>query len=142
MRLGQLVLAAVLLMAWTGGSSAFPPPFATQAAVSLKSQNNIEAARWRHRHRGYSWGARGDDTDGGAPSSAGESRSVTSEVVPPDLGRRYRQGRSWGGRRDANRNATGGLALSFDAANRFISPEVIRPDSRRRRGWVDPPPAQ
>jgi hypothetical protein len=143
MRLGLLALAAVLLLEWTGGATA-SPLIPTLAGVSLKSQNDIEAARWRHRHRGQSWGDRGDGdryaTDGSARSSNGENRSSTPEVAPPDFGRRYHRGRFWGGRRDANRNETGGLALGF--ANRFTPSEVIRPDPRRRRGWVDPPPAQ
>jgi hypothetical protein len=69
-----------------------------------------------------------------------EDPSATPEAAPPDLGRRYQRGRFWSGRRDANRDQTGGLAL--DGANRFSPSDVVRPDPRRRRGWVNPPPAQ
>lgn len=139
MRLGGLALAAVLLLAWTGGSTAFPL-IPLQGCISLQSQDSIQAVRWRHRHRGYAWGEQGDDTGGTARSFTAENPSATPEVVPPDLGRRYHRGRFLGGRRDANRDQTGGLALN--GANRFSPSDVVRPDPRRRRGWVDPPPAQ
>jgi hypothetical protein len=139
MRLGGLALAAVLLLAWTGGSTAFPL-IPSQASISLPSQDSIEAVRWRHRHRGYSWAKQGDDTGGTARGFTAEVPSATPEAAPPDLGRRYQRGRFWGGRRDANRDQTGGLAL--DGANRFSPSDVVRPDPRRRRGWVNPPPAQ
>jgi len=121
MGLGGLALAAVLLLAWTGGSTAFPL-IPLQARISLQSQDQ------------------GDDTGGTLRSFTAESPSATPEVVPPDLGRRYHRGRFWGGRRGANRDQTGGLALN--GANRFSPSDVVRPDPRRRRGWVDPPPAQ
>jgi len=135
MRLGGLAFAAVLVLAWTGGSMAFPL-ISLQGRISLQSQDSIEAVR----HRGYARAEQGDDTGGTARSFTAENPSATPEVVPPDLGRRYHRGRFWGGRRDANRDQTGGLALS--GANRFSPSDVVRPDARRRRGWVDPPPAQ
>jgi hypothetical protein len=144
MRLGRLALAAVLLLAWAGGATA-SPLIPTLAGISLQSHSDIEAARSRHRHRGYSWDGRDadrEDTGGSDRSFNGENRSTTPEVVPPDLGRRYHRGRFWGGRRDANRDETSGVALGLNGANRFTPSEVIRPDPRRRRGWVDPPPAQ
>jgi hypothetical protein len=55
--------------------------------------------------------------------------------------RRYRD-YFWGERRDSDRNDTDGFAANAYGANRFTLPEVVRPDFRRRRGWVDPPPAQ
>ena len=139
MRLGGLAFAAVLVLAWTGGSMAFPL-ISLQGRISLQSQDSIEAVRWRHRHRGYARAEQGDDTGGTARSFTAENPSATPEVVPPDLGRRYHRGRFWGGRRDANRDQTGGLALS--GANRFSPSDVVRRDPRRHRGWVDPPPAQ
>jgi hypothetical protein len=33
-------------------------------------------------------------------------------------------------------------ALGSNGANRLPAPEIVRPDPRRRRGWIDPPPAQ
>ena len=145
MRLSRLALASVLLSGWTGGATA-SPLIPTLAGISFQSHSDIEAARWRHRNRGYSWGDRGDGDryaiDGSARSFNSENRSTTPEVVPPDLGRRYHRGRFWGARRDANRDETSDVALSLNGANRFAPSEVVRPDPRRRRGWVDPPPAQ
>jgi hypothetical protein len=141
MRLGRLALAGVVLLGWAGSSTA-SPLMPMKAGASLKPQNIVEAARWRHRHRGYVWTERGDDTDGPSSGLTGENRSTTLEVVTPDLGRRYHRSRFWGARRGTNRDETSDVALSLSGANRFTSPEVIRPDPRRRRGWVDPPPAQ
>jgi hypothetical protein len=45
----------------------------------------------------------------------------------------------WGDRRGGDRDDTDRLALSFSGANRQTPPEFVRPDPRRRRGWVDPP---
>mgnify|MGYP003694478425 CR=1 FL=1 len=92
MGLGDLALAAVLLLAWTGGSTAFPL-IPLQARISLQSQDRIEAVRWRHRHRGHAWAEQGDDTGGTVRSFTAEKPSATPEVVPPDLGRRYHRGR-------------------------------------------------
>ena len=39
------------------------PLIPMQAGVSLKRQNIVEVARWRHRHPGYFWSERIDDTD-------------------------------------------------------------------------------
>jgi hypothetical protein len=132
----RLALAGVVLLGWAGASTA-SPLIPMQAGVSLKPQNIIEAARWRHRHRGYFRSERSDDT---ASSFTGENRSAIPEVVPSDLSRRYHRGRFWGGRRDANRDETGGIALN--GANRFTPSEVVRPNPRRRGAWIDPPPAQ
>jgi hypothetical protein len=141
MRLRRLALAGVVLLGWAGASTA-SPLIPMQARVSLKPQNIVEAARWRHRHRDFR-SKRSDDADGAARSFIGENRSATAEVVPSDLGRRYHRGRFWGGRRDANRDETGGVALSLNrGANRFTPSEVVRSNPRRRGGWVDPPPAQ
>jgi hypothetical protein len=141
MRLRRLALAGVVLLGWAGASTA-SPLIPMQARVSLKPQNIVEDARWRHRHRDFR-SKRSDDADGAARSFIGENRSATAEVVPSDLGRRYHRGRFWGGRRDANRDETGGVALSLNrGANRFTPSEVVRSNPRRRGGWVDPPPAQ
>jgi hypothetical protein len=141
MRLWRLALAGVVLLGWAGASTA-SPLIPMQARVSLKPQNIVEAVRWRHRHRDYFRSKRSDDVDGAVRSFIGENRSATPEIVPSDLGRRYHRGRFWGGRRDANRDETGGGALSLNGANRFTPSEVIRSNPRRRGGWVDPPPAQ
>jgi hypothetical protein len=143
MRLGRFALAAVLLSGLVGGamSSSLIP---TGAGVYLKAHNEVEAVRWRHRHRGYFWGGREDreDADIRASSLSRESHSTIPEVVPPDIGGRYHRGRFWGGRREVNRDETSGIALNLSGANRFSPSEVVRPNPRRRGGWVDPPPAQ
>jgi hypothetical protein len=48
----------------------------------------------------------------------------------------------WGERRDSGRIDTDGFATNAYGPNRLTLPDPVRPDSRRRRGWVDPPPAQ
>lgn len=55
--------------------------------------------------------------------------------------RRYRDF-FWGERRDSGRTDTDGFAANAYGSNRLAFPDLVRPDSRRRRGWVDPPPAQ
>jgi hypothetical protein len=45
---------------------------ATHAGVSLKRQNIVEAARWRHRLRGYFWSGRIDDKMALAPRQQGD----------------------------------------------------------------------
>jgi hypothetical protein len=134
MRLRRLALAGVVLLGWAGASTA-SPLIPMQARVSLKPQNIVEAARWRHRHRDFR-SKRSDDADGAARSFIGENRSATAEVVPSDLGRRYHRGRFWGGRRDANRDETGGIALNLNGANRFTPFEgvPIQPAPARRMG--------
>lgn len=115
MGLGGLALAAVLLLAWTGGSTAFPL-IPLQGCIFLQSQDSIEAVRWRHRHRGYAWAEQGDDTGGTARSFATENPSATPEVVPPDLGRRYHRGRFLGGRRTATRPVASLLMVQIVSA--------------------------
>lgn len=139
MHLVAFALAAVLL-GWTGEVSA-SPFLATHASISLKSQNNVEVVRWRQRHRNYFWRERHDMESSGR-SSIGESNSTASEDVLSDLGRRYHRGRSWSGQAAANREETHGFALSPAHTNCFTPSDVARPDPRRRRGWIDPPPAQ
>ena len=86
MRLGRLALASVLLLGWTGGATA-SPLIPTLAGISLQSHSDIEAARWRHRNRGYSWGDRGDGDcyaiDGSARSFNSENRSTNPKLSCP-----------------------------------------------------------
>jgi hypothetical protein len=53
---------------------------------------------------------------------------------------RYRQ-ESWTDRRAESRGRDDSDALGSNGANRLSASET-RPDLRRRRGWIDPPPAQ
>jgi hypothetical protein len=55
--------------------------------------------------------------------------------------RRYRQ-ESWTDRRAESGGRDDTDALGSSGANRLSAPEIVRPDPRRRRGWIDPPPAQ
>lgn len=138
MQLGRFALASVLL-GWNGGASA-SPLLAMHAGISVKSQNSVEAVRWRHRHRSYSWD-KADDTESASRRAFGENRSPT-DVVMPDLGRRYHRSRSWSGRAAASGDETDGVVLGSDRANRFTRSDMARPDLHRRRGWIDPPPTQ
>lgn len=144
MRWGRVALAVVFL-AWAGGAIA-SPLIATVSGVSLTSHREVETVRWRHRHhRGSSWGERGDaDRDASDDSARGLTKEDISlpEIVRPDLSRRSYRGRSWSGRRGGTRDEPGDFALSVSGLNRFTPSEVGRPDARRRRGWVDPPPPQ
>jgi hypothetical protein len=144
MRWGRVALAVVFL-AWAGGAIA-SPLIATVNGVSLTSHREVETVRWRHRHhRSSSWGERGEADRGASGDSArGLAQEDISppEIVRPDLGRRSYRGRSWSGRRGAPRDEPGDFALSVSGANRLTPSEVGRPDARRRRGWVDPPPPQ
>jgi hypothetical protein len=137
MRLGRLALAGVVLLGWAGSSTA-SPLIPMKAGASLKPQNIVEAARWRHRHRGYVWTERGDDTDGPSRGLTGENRSTTLEVVTPDLGRRYHRGRFWGEGRATNRDETSDVAISLSGTNRFIPPYPARPSPSPRMGRPAP----
>lgn len=53
---------------------------------------------------------------------------------------RHHRGYFWSERRDADRDDR--FDLSFNGANRFGLPDGVRPDPRRRGGWVEPPPAR
>ena len=137
---GLFALAAFFL-GWIGGATA-SPMMATVAGASLISHREVETVRWRHRHRGYGWGERGAGAREGSGESArtadDDDLSRRPEVVRPDVGRRSYRSRSW--RRDAARPEPGGFALNLDSSNRIAPAQVLRPDARRRRGWVDPPP--
>jgi hypothetical protein len=54
---------------------------------------------------------------------------------------RYRQ-EFWSDRRAESGGRDDTDALGSNGANRLSAPEIVRPDPRRRRGWIDPPPAQ
>ena len=110
------------------------------AGVALQSHSDIEAARWRHRHhRGYFWGDRGTD---GADSDGTARFSSQPNIDLEATKWRHRHGRDydWNDRRSgsARLDDTNG---SGSNANRLTTTDIVRPDLRRRRGWVDPPPA-
>jgi hypothetical protein len=137
---GLFALAAFFL-GWIGGATA-APMMATAAAPSLILHREVETVRWRHRYRNYGWRERGTGTRDGASESGNaagnDDLSRAPEATGPDAGRRSYRNRSW--RRNATRNEPGGFALNLGSANRVAPAEVLRPDARRRRGWVDPPP--
>jgi hypothetical protein len=54
---------------------------------------------------------------------------------------RYRQ-EFWSDRRAESGGRDDTDALGSSGANRLPAPEIVRPDPRRRRGWIDPPPVQ
>ena len=79
------------------------------------------------------------------PARAGVSLQAHNDIEAVRWRHRRYRDYFWGERRDGDRNETDGFAANAYGAygaNRFTLPEVVRPDSRRRRGWVDPPPAQ
>jgi hypothetical protein len=87
-------------------------------------------------------------TGGAAASQLIPARAGVSLQAHPDVEavrwrhRRYRDF-FWGGeRRDSGRIDTDGFSANAYGPNRLTLPDPVRPDSRRRRGWVDPPPAQ
>ena len=138
---GLFALAAFFL-GWIGGAAAAPMT-AIAAVPSLISQRTVETVRWRHRHRNYGWrergtGAREGASEAGSAADAGDLSSPAPSAIGPDVGRRSYRSRSW--RRDATRHEPGGFAFDLGSVNRVAPAEVLRPDARRRRGWVDPPP--
>jgi hypothetical protein len=136
---GLFALAAFLL-GWIGGATA-APMMATAAGTSLIPHREVETVRWRHRHRGYSWGERGAGAgDGSSESGRADANDLSppSEVIRPEAGRRSYRSRSW--RRDAARHEPVGFAFNPGNSNRVAPAESLRPDTRRLRGWVDPPP--
>ncbi len=139
MRPATLVLAALLLLGGAGGAAG-TPLIPILAGVALQSHSDIEAARWRHRHhRGYFWGDRGTD---GADSDGTARFSSQPNIDLEATKWRHRHGRDydWNDRRSgsARLDDTNG---SGSNANRLTTTDIVRPDLRRRRGWVDPPPA-
>ena len=139
MRPAPLVLAAVLLLGWAGGAAG-TPLIPILAGVALQSHSNIEAARWRHRHhRSYFWGDRGTngaDGDGIAPFSSQPNIDLEATKWRHRHGRDY----DWNDRRSGSARLDDTNA-SGSNANRLTTTDIVRPDLRRRRGWVDPPPA-
>jgi len=137
---GLFALAAFFL-GWIGGATA-SPMMATAAGASLISHREVETVRWRHRYRGYGWRERGAEAREGSSESGrtadDDGLSRPPEIVQPDAGRRSYRSRSW--RRDAARTEPGGFALNSGSSYRVAPADMVRPDARRRRGWVDPPP--
>ena len=102
MQPGQVFLATAIFLGCAAAEATGLPLSPTLLGAALQSNSDIEAVRWRHRHRQEFWSDRRPD---------GGSRDDTD-------------------------------AYSLNGAIRVTSPEILRPDPRRRRGWIDPPPAQ
>ena len=133
---GLFALAAFFL-GWIGGAAAAPMT-AIAAVPSLISQRAVETVRWRHRYRNYGWRERGTGASEAGSAADDGNVSPAPAAIGPDVGRRSYRSRSW--RRDATRHEPGGFAFDLGSVNRVAPAEVLRPDARRRRGWVDPPP--
>ncbi len=76
------------------------------------------------------------------PARAGVSFQAHADVEAVRWRHRRYRDFFWGERRDNDRIDTDGLAAKAYGSNQLTLPDLVRPDSRRRRGWVDPPPAQ
>src|SRR5262245_2948160 len=139
MRPGPLALAALLVLA-CGGRAGGSPLLPSFAGAALQSKVNVEAVGWRYRHtRGYVWGGR---------RSGGVERDVADSLASRSNGdiettpwRRHRRGYGWNDRLGASalRDETD---ASGAALTRPTTSGAAWPDRRRRRGWVDPPPAR
>jgi hypothetical protein len=139
MRPGLVALAGLLVSVCAGGAGGSPllPSF---VGAALQSKVDIEAVGWRYRHtRGYFWGGRRsrdverDVADSLASRSNGDIESTQW--------RRHRRGYGWNDRAAASalRDETD---ASGAALTRPTTSGAVWPDRRRRRGWVDPPPAR
>ena len=127
---------------WDGTARSAPHLCSPRTPAFLSSRRTMSKSSGGVIATGITFGASADDMESSGRSSIGESNSTASEDVLPDLGRRYHRGRSWSGQAAANREETHGFALSPARTNCFTPSDVARPDPRRRRGWIDPPPAQ
>jgi hypothetical protein len=139
MRPGPAALAALLVLACAGraGGSPLLPSF---VGAALQSKVDVEAVGWRYRHtRGYFWGGRrsGDVERDVADSLASRSNGD----IETTSWRRHRRGYGWNDRAGATalRDETD---ASGAALTRPTTSGAVWPDRRRRRGWVDPPPAR
>jgi hypothetical protein len=137
MRAAPVALVAVLALGCAGRADGSPllPRF---AGAALLSTSDVEAVRWRHR-RGYFWGGRGsDNADRDATDGLASRSNFDLEVTG---WRRHRRDYGWNDRAGASplRDETdaSGAALTHPTTS-----GVVWPDRRRRRGWVDPPPAR
>lgn len=85
----------------------------------------------------------------GAPLIAdlsGAALRSNGDIEPVRWRLHFYRGHFWSARRgpdrdDPGRDGADRFELSV-GANRPLAPEVAGPDPRRRRGWVDPPPAR
>jgi hypothetical protein len=102
MRTVPVILVAIAFLGCAAPGGMGSPLNPTLLGAALRSNGDIEAVRWRHRHGQEYWSDRRID---------GASRDDTD-------------------------------VSSLNGAIRLTGPEIVRPDPRRRRGWIDPPPAQ
>lgn len=135
-----LVALAVLLAAACAGRAGASPLLPSFAGTALQSKVDVEAVGWRYRHaRGYFWGGRrrGDVERDVVDSLASRSNGD----IETTSWRRHRRGYGWNDRAGASalRDETD---ASGAALTRPTTSGAVWPDRRRRRGWVDPPPAR
>ena len=139
MRWGQLAFAAVILLGCVGGATG-SPLIPTLAGVSLRPQSDIAAVRGRHgHHRGYFWGFRLTDR-----ANRDDTDALTSQPnidIEATRWRRHRRDYGWNDRRSDSIGRDDTDASSSNAS-RLPATDFVRRDLRRRRGWVDPPPAR
>src|SRR5262245_254918 len=137
MRSGLVALAALLVLACAGraGGSPLLPGF---VGAALQSRVDVEAVGWRYR-RGYFWGGRRSrDAERDLADSPAARSNGDIETAP---WRRHRRDYGWNDRAGAS-----ALRDETDASGapltRPATSGAVWPDRRRRRGWVDPPPAR
>ena len=139
MRPGPVALAALLVSVCAGGAGA-SLLLLSFVGGALQSKVDIEPVGWRYRHvRGYfRGGRRSNDVDRDVADSLASRSNGDIETTP---WRRHRRGYSWNDRAGASalRDETdaSGAGLTRPATS-----GTVWPDRRRRRGWVDPPPAR
>jgi hypothetical protein len=139
MRPGPVALAALLVLACAGGAGG-SPLLPSIVGAALQSKVDVEAVGWRYRHaRSYFWGRRrGDDVDRDVADGLASRSNAETETTP------WRRHRRTYGRND--RVGTSALRDETDGSGATLTSPTTSgaawPDRRRRRGWVDPPPAR
>ena len=139
MRPGPVALAAFLVLACAGGAGG-SPLLPSSVGAALQSKVDVEAVGWRYRHtRSYFWGGR--RTNGVDRDVADNLASRSNADIETTPWRRHRWDYGRNGRFGASalRDETDGSGATL--TNPTTS-GAAWPDRRRRRGWVDPPPAR
>src|SRR5262245_11272937 len=134
------VALAVLLVLACAGRAGRPPLLPSFVGAAPQSNVDVEPAGWPYRRtRGYFWGGgRSRDVERDVADSLASRSNGDIETSP---WRRHRRGYGWNDRAGASalRDETD---ASGAALTRPTTSGAAWPDRRRRRGWVDPPPAR
>ena len=140
MRPGPVALAALLVLACAGRAGG-SPLLPSVVGAALQSKVDVEAVGWRYRHsRGYGWGGRRrGDVDRDAGDSLASRLNGDIETTP---WRRHRRDYGWNDRAGVSALLRDETDASGAAVTRPTTSGAAWPDRRRRRGWVDPPPAR